>query len=92
LIVAPDPALAPVMPPVMVPIVHAKLLTVLAVKLIFGLVPLQILAVVALVTAGIGLTVTVIVKAEPAHEPVVEVGVTRYCTVPAAELPGLAST
>ena len=66
------------MPPVIVPIVHEKLLAMLAVKVIFGPVPLQVLAVAALVTAGVGFTVTVIVKAEPAHEPVVEVGVTRY--------------
>ena len=66
------------MPPVMVPSVHEKLLGVLAVKVRFGLVPLQMPTVAVLVTAGIGLTVTVIVKAEPAQEPVVEVGVTRY--------------
>jgi len=62
----------------MVPIIHVKLLGVLADNVIFGLIPLHVLAVAALVTVGIGLTVTVIVKAEPAHEPVVEVGVTRY--------------
>jgi hypothetical protein len=41
--------------------VHAKLLGALEVNVIFGPVPLQVLAVAELVTAGIGLTVTVIV-------------------------------
>ena len=36
-----------------------------------------------------GLTVTVIGNADPAHEPVVEVGVTLYTTVPAIALLGL---
>jgi len=90
--VAPDELLAPVIPPVIVPIVHAKLLGALAVNAIAGLDPLQVLAVAALVTAGIGLTVTVIVKADPAQEPVVEVGVTRYTTLPATALLGLVST
>jgi hypothetical protein len=61
LIVAPELALAPVMPPVIVPIVHAKLLGALDVKVIFGPVPLQMLAAAELVTVGVGLTVTVIV-------------------------------
>ena len=74
MIVEPEPALAPVMPPVIVPIVHEKLLGVLAVKEIFGPVPLHVLAVAELVTAGVGFTVTVIVKAAPGHEP--DVGVT----------------
>ena len=74
----------------MVPIAHVNvLLGMLAVKLMFVLLPLQILFVLAVVTAGAGLTVTVIVYAAPAHEFVVEVGVTRYCTVPAIELLGL---
>jgi len=90
--VAPDELLAPVIPPVIVPIVHAKLLGALAVRAIFGPVPLQVLAVAALVTAGIGLTVTVIVKADPAHDPAIDVGVTRYCTLPATALLGLVST
>ena len=62
----------------MVPIVHAKLLEILAVNEIFGPVPLQVLAVAELVTTGLGLTVTVMVKTEPVHDPVVEVGVTKY--------------
>ena len=80
------------MPPVIVPIVHAKLLAALAVRATFGPVPLQVLAVAALVTAGIGLTVTVIVKADPAHDPATDVGVTTYCTLPATALLGLVST
>ena len=76
--VEPELALAPVIPPVIVPIVHTKLLAVLAVNEIFGPVALQVLAVAELVTDGIGFTVTVMVKADPAHDPVVEVGVTIY--------------
>ena len=76
MIVAPELALAPVMPPVIVPMVHANVLGRLAVKAMFGDVPLHVLAVAALVTAGFGLTVTVIVKGAPGHEPVDEVGAT----------------
>ena len=43
--------------------------------------PEQIVAVVAVVTTGLGLTVTVIVDAVPAQP--FAVGVTIYCTVPA---------
>jgi hypothetical protein len=89
--VPPDPALAPVISPVIIPIVQVKLPGILDVSVIFVPVPLQILAVAELVTAGAGLTVTVIVKAEPTQEPAVEVGVTRYCTVPANVLLGLVS-
>jgi hypothetical protein len=59
--VAPLPAVAPVMPPVIVPIVHVNVLAALAVNAMFVAVPLQIAAVFAVVTAGVGLTVTVIV-------------------------------
>ena len=78
MIVAPDPALAPVMLPVIVPMVHSKLLGKLDVRGILGSVPLQVLAVGELVTVGIGFTVTVTVKAVPAHKSAVEVGVTIY--------------
>jgi hypothetical protein len=61
LIVLPDPALAPVMPPVIVPIVQVKVLGALAVSEIFGPVALHVEAVAAVVTAGVGFTVTVIV-------------------------------
>lgn len=64
------------MPPVMFPIVQAKLLLADAVNEILVLVPLQIDAVVTEVTAGKGLTVTVIVKGLPTQDPVMEVGVT----------------
>jgi hypothetical protein len=57
----PEPAVAPVIPPVMVPTVHEKLLGVVADKVMFGLVLLQVDAVAGLVTAGVGFTVTVIV-------------------------------
>ena len=76
--VPPEPALAPVMPPVIMPIVQVKLLGVLEVNAIFVLVPLQMLFVAAFVTIGMGFTVKVIVNAVPTHEPVVEVGVTIY--------------
>ena len=77
------------MPPVIAPMVHAKVLGAEAVRLMLGPVPSQVVAVAELVTSGDGLTVTVMVKAGPAHEPVTEVGVTRYCTVPAVALLGL---
>jgi hypothetical protein len=79
------------MPPVIVPIVHVNVLGALAVKLILGPVPLQVVAVLAVVIIGFGFTVTVIVKGIPGQEPDVEVGVTIYCTVPAVMLPGLVS-
>jgi hypothetical protein len=79
------------MPPVIVPIVHVNVLGALAVKLILGPVPLQVVAVLGVVTTGFGFTVTVMVKGVPAQEPDVEVGVTTYCTVPAVVLLGLVS-
>jgi hypothetical protein len=63
--------------PVIAPIVQEKLLGIEAVKLILVLAPLQMVAVLAVITTGAGLTVTVIVYAAPVHEPVVEVGVIR---------------
>ena len=89
---APEPALAPVIPPVIVPIVQLKLLAALAVKLIPGPVPLHIKYDDALVTAGFGFTVTVIVNAAPGQLPVVATGVTIYSTVPAVALPGFVNT
>ncbi len=59
--VAPLPAVAPVMPPVTVPTVHVNVLAALAVSAILVAVPLQIVAVLAVVTTGLGFTVTVIV-------------------------------
>jgi hypothetical protein len=91
LIVVPDPAVAPVMPPLMVPIVQLNELGALAVSAMFGLVPVQIELAAAFVTAGVGLTVTVIVYGCPAQPPVVAVGVTIYCTVPAVVFDGLTS-
>jgi len=87
--VEPEPATAPLILPLLVPKVQLKLLAALAVSAMFGLVPLQTVAVVALVTAGIGFTVTVIVEAAPAQEPDVDVGVTKYCTEPDVALLGL---
>jgi hypothetical protein len=86
LIVPPAPGLAPVMLPVIVPMVQVKLPGALEVNTIFGLDPLQILFVAGFVTTGVGLTVTTKLYGDPTHDPVVEVGVTRYSTVPAVEL------
>jgi hypothetical protein len=61
LIVPPDPADAPVIPPLIVPIVHVNVAGALDASVILGLVPLQMVAVAGFVTAGVGLTVTVIV-------------------------------
>jgi hypothetical protein len=60
-IVLPLPPLAPVIPPVIVPMVQLKLLAALAVKPMLVALPLQMDAVLAVVTTGVGLTVTVIV-------------------------------
>ena len=59
-IVAPLPPLAPVMPPVIVPTVHVKVLAALAVNEMLVDVALQIVAVLGVVTTGVGFTVTVI--------------------------------
>jgi len=61
---------------VLVPSVQAKLEAAEAVRLMLGPVPLQMLVVVDVVTAGVGFTVTVILVADPAQDPTVEVGVT----------------
>ncbi len=61
LIVVPDPLLAPVIPPVMVPTVQVKVLGVVADNEMFGPLPLQVDAVLAVVTAGVGSTETVMV-------------------------------
>lgn len=76
-------AVAPLMPPVMAPIDHVNVLAAEAVRLILVEVPLQIALVAAVVTAGLGFTVTVMVELLPTQLPVVEVGVTWYCTEPA---------
>jgi hypothetical protein len=67
LIVDPEPALAPVMPPAIVPIVHVNVLATLAAKAMFVPVPLQIVFVVAVVTVGAGFTVTINVAGVPVH-------------------------
>ena len=59
--VEPEPARAPVMPPMFVPKVQLNVLDMVAVKDILGPVLLQMFAAAALVIAGRGLTVTVIV-------------------------------
>jgi hypothetical protein len=74
--VVPDPAVAPVIPPVIVPTAQVKELATVAVSTILGLVPLQMLAAGGLVREGAGLTVTVIVDEIPVQDPVVEIGVT----------------
>ena len=80
--VEPEPAEAPVIPPVIVPIVQVNVPGTEAVKLILGLVPLQIEAVAGVVTTGAGLTATVMTYGAPEQDPAVAVGVTRYSTVP----------
>jgi hypothetical protein len=91
-IVAPELFVAPVIPPVIVPTVHVNVLAADAVSAMFVAVALQIVAVLAVVTTGVGLTVTVIVYAEPGHAGVaVDVGATKYWTVPLAVLLGLVS-
>ena len=92
MIVEPELAVAPVIPPVILPKVQVKLLAILEVRAILGLVPLQLLAVAALVMAGDGLTETVIMKAGPTQLPVIEVGVTRYCTLPGTVLLGFVNS
>ena len=78
-IVAPVPAVAPVIPPVTVPTVQLNVLAVLAVRAIFVAVPLQMAAVLAVVTTGVGFRVTVIVYGAPGQAGVaVDVGVTIY--------------
>jgi hypothetical protein len=78
LIVEPDDALAPEIDPVIVPMVQVNVLGAEAVNEILGPVPLQIVAVLAVVTEGFGFTVTVIVYGVPAQLPVVAVGITIY--------------
>jgi hypothetical protein len=79
-----------VMPPVIVPIVQVNVLAAVEVNAILVADPLQIAAVFAVVTAGVGLTVTVIVYGAPGQAGVaVDVGVTIYCTVPGVALLGL---
>jgi hypothetical protein len=92
LMVLPDPAVAPVIPPTFVPIVHVNVLGVDADRLIFGLVPLQIVTAAGFNTTGLGFTVTVIVYGVPVHEPVDDVGVTIYSTAPAVVELGLVRT
>jgi hypothetical protein len=77
------------MPPETVPMVQEKWLEVVAVNSICVADSLQVSEVAAVVTAGIGFTVTVIAKGVPLHSPVTETGVTRYCTEPDEELLGL---
>lgn len=59
--VFPEPALAPVIPPVIAPTVQVKLLGAEAVNARFTFEPLQVDAAGELVTTGSGLTVTVTV-------------------------------
>ncbi len=89
LILEPEPALIPLMPDDTLPIVQLNVLAALAVKLIPVLLPLQILFVDKVVTTGMELTVTVIVSTGPVQLPLVDTGVTMYCTLPALTLLGL---
>jgi len=78
------------MPPVIVPTVHVNELGTLAFNAILVDVLLQIDALDGTpVTTGVGLTVTIIEYADAAGQlPVVDVGVTRYSTVPAVVFDG----
>jgi hypothetical protein len=58
LINEPDPALAPVIPPLMVPTVHVNVLATDDVSVMLVFVPLQIAAVLDVVTNVVGFTVT----------------------------------
>ena len=90
--VEPLPAVAPVMLPVIAPTDQLKVLGVEAASAIFVAVPLQMAAVFAVVTTGVGNTVTMIEYGAPGHAgDVVEVGTTIYSTVPADVLTGLFS-
>lgn len=60
-IVPPEPAVAPVIPPVTVPIVQLKVLGAVEVSAILVAELLQIVVAAAVVTTGLGFTVTVIV-------------------------------
>ena len=59
-IVPPEPAVAPVIPPVTVPIVQLKVLGAVEVSAILVAELLQIVVAAAVVTTGLGFTVTVI--------------------------------
>lgn len=85
---APEPALAPVIPPEIAPIVQVKVLAAEAVNAISVLVPLQIVFAFAVITSGTEVTVTLVVTGEPTHPPVAEVGVMMYGTVPEEAFPG----
>jgi hypothetical protein len=77
--VLPEPDVAPAILPLIVPIVQLNVLPALEVSAILVVAPLQIVALLAAVTAGVGLTVTVTVYAAAAGQlPVVDVGVTKY--------------
>jgi hypothetical protein len=89
MIAVPAPMLAPVIPPVVPRTVQVQIPGVLVVRLIFVVDPLQTVLVLAVVTDGTGLTVTVIGYTGPTHPPVLRVGVTRYCTSPDVKFPGL---
>ena len=75
----------------MVPTVQLKLLEVDDVSGTLSGEPLHTLTLDWLVRDGAGLTVTVIVSEVPMHEPVVDVGVTIYCTLPGTLLLEFAS-
>jgi len=81
------------MPPVIVPTVQVNELGTLAFNAIFVEVLLHIEALDGTpVTTGVGLTVTVTAYVDAAGQfPVVDVGVTKYSTVPAVVFDGLVS-
>ena len=86
LITFPDALKAPAILPEIAPIVQLKLLGTVAVREYAGLVLLHVATLVGVIT-GSGFTLTVMDVALPL-QPCDEVGVTRYCTVPATVLAG----
>ena len=88
---APEPAVAPVIPPAVAPMVQVNEAVVLAVRVMPVDEPEQILSVGSVVTTGPGFTVTVIVTGSPKQASEVERGVTMYSTDPGSELLGLIS-
>jgi hypothetical protein len=86
LIEGPEPELAPVILPVIVPNVQEKLLATDDVNGILVVSPLQTDTFRLFVTDAAGITVMVTGKAGPGQDPLIEVGVTRYSTVPISVL------
>lgn len=66
--VPPEPAIAPVIPPVIFPIVQLNVLGISEVSVILGPVPLQVLAVAEFVTRGMGIAIELLMLLGKAEE------------------------